>query len=222
MKYKKALNCAILLMLLAATNVSLAQQTEANDNDIHSLETDEVQSSLKHKLMGLKSFVAKFDQTVTDAQEELLQNSHGRITLEQPNKMLWEVSEPNENILIADGVTLWHVDPFVEQVVAMDQQKAIINNPIMLLTSPDSEAWKDFVISQSGNVFLVDAKGEESQIARLELVFDDNTLTKLAFVDRQQQRSELTFSDIQQNVDISQEAFVFSLPEGFDLDDQRL
>ena len=222
MKYKNILNSAIVLVLFATTNVALAQQTVKSENNTQSVGTDEVTQTLKQKLMGLKSFVAKFDQTVTDVQEELLQSSHGSITLQQPNKMLWEVSEPNENTLIADGTTLWHVDPFVEQVVAMDQQKAIINNPIMLLASPESDAWEDFVISQNGNVFLVDAKGEESQIARLELVFDDTTLTKLAFVDRQEQRSELTFSDIQQNVDIGQGTFVFALPDGFDLDDQRL
>ena len=222
MKNKKALISVIAVMSFCMMNVAEAEQTADINDSSSQQDTQQVQLSLKKKLAGLKSFVAKFEQTVTDAQQLVLQNSQGSITLEQPNKMLWEVSEPNENILIADGMTLWHVDPFVEQVVAMDQQKAVINNPIMLLTSPDSDAWNDFAISQQDNVFFVDAKGEESQIARLELVFTGNTLTMLTFVDRQQQRSELIFTDIQQNIDISQEMFVFSLPAGFDLDDQRL
>ena len=179
-------------------------------------------SVLKAKLAKLKTYAAQFSQTVTDTQQQVLQTAEGQIFLMQPDKMLWEVSEPNENTLIADGHTLWHIDPFVEQVVAIDQAEAVASNPVMLLTSPDSKVWQDFDISQDGNTFTVVSKVEGSQIVSLLLNFEKDTLISLTFVDRQQQKSLLVFDEIQQNTEVSENTFTFSLPEGFDLDDQRL
>ena len=39
--------------------------------------------------------------------------------------------------------------------------------------------------------------------------------------DSQQQISDLYFDNIQQNKALSDEVFTFTLPEGYDLDDQR-
>ena len=180
------------------------------------------QHQLKLKLAELNTFSAHFNQTVLNANEEVLQTAQGTISLKQPDKLFWDVAEPNENTLIADGETLWHIDPFVEQVVAIKQDAAIANNPIMLLTSPDSEAWNDFQISTQEDGFVVSSNSDDSQIVSLELNFTGKQLKKLSFTDRQGQKSVLVFEQIKQNITLADEAFVFTLPEGFELDDQRL
>lgn len=181
----------------------------------------EAYAQLKEKLRGLESFQANFAQTVVDAQDTLLQEANGSITLKQPDKMLWTVAEPNENTLIADGKTLWHIDPFVEQVVAMDQTNLVATNPVMLLTNPDGDEWQDYDVTVKGNYFVINSKDEGSQIVQLELRFDGATLTHLNYLDRQQQQSNLTFSDIVQNASVSEAIFIFERPPGYELDDQR-
>ncbi len=181
----------------------------------------DVAEQLKAKLAHLQSFQARFSQSVVDNDGELIQQSEGKLWLKQPDKLLWELDPPNENILIADGNTLWHVDPFVEQAVAISQHQAVENNPIILLTNPDSEAWQGFNIRVSGNTYYIGAISTDSNIASLALTFNGETLVKLAMQDRQQQTSTLTFTQIEQNKKISDKAFQFTLPEGFDLDDQR-
>lgn len=182
---------------------------------------EDAQQLLKQQLAQLKTFTANFSQQVVDAEGELLQTSSGKISLAQPNKLHWQVAPPNENTLIADGQTLWHVDPFVEQVVAMRQQDAVANNPMILLTEPDSEHWQQFSVSVEGRKYVIRALSDESHVLSLSLTFEQQQLVKLAMQDRQEQTSTLSFSEIEQNQPLAAELFEFTLPEGFELDDQR-
>lgn len=182
---------------------------------------EQAAQALKEALSELQTFQARFQQRVVDLNGEVLQESFGTIALKQPNRMLWEVTEPDETTLIADGQTVWHLDPFVEQVVAMDQQGTVSDNPIILLADPASEQWQNFIVTQTEQGFAIDSRSEEAQIQTLVLVFDGIQLTSLSFVDRQTQRTELIFSDIAQNQAIPEASFIFTLPDNFALDDQR-
>jgi outer membrane lipoprotein carrier protein len=183
--------------------------------------SEDVTASLRIKLEQLKTYQANFTQQVVDGQGEILQNAEGQLSLKQPNRMHWQVAAPNENTLIADGQTLWHIDPFVEQVVAIDQAQAIENNPMILLTNPQSDAWQDFIISQLDSSFVIQAKDADAQVASLTLVFDGETLMQLKVEDHQQQVSTLDFIDISQNQQIDDQHFKFVMPDGYELDDQR-
>jgi outer membrane lipoprotein-sorting protein len=55
----------------------------------------------------------------------------------------------------------------------------------------------------------------------LQLTFDNGVLSAMTSTDRQQQSNIIVFSDIQQNVDISEAAFTVEVPENYVVDDQR-
>ncbi len=185
------------------------------------VEWTSAEANLRDKLSKMRTFEATFSQQVVDAQGEVLQNSIGNLVLKQPNLMFWQVTEPDETLLIADGETLWHVDTFVEQVVAMEQSGAVANNPVILLTDMDGQSWQQFQVSQQQDSFEIQAKDPQSQIVSLTLVFSEQRLQQIVFTDRQQQKSTLTFSDVKQNQPLSSERFVFVMPQGYELDDQR-
>ncbi|WP_102795339.1 outer membrane lipoprotein chaperone LolA [Bowmanella denitrificans] len=182
---------------------------------------NEAANSLKSKLSQLHSFQADFEQQVTDGQGQAVQHAQGTLHLQQPDKLRWELKTPDEALLIADGQTVWHVDPFVSQAIALDQQGAIENNPLILLAQPDSHLWQDFTVSQESSGYLIRSKSDNSQIDTLTLTFDGQTLLSLSLLDRQQQKSVLNFRDIKQNIDLPAALFKFTLPEGYELDDQR-
>jgi outer membrane lipoprotein carrier protein len=58
-------------------------------------------------------------------------------------------------------------------------------------------------------------------IESLRLVFDGDTLVKLESQDGQQQKSVLSFTDIKQNHSLPVDTFIFVMPDGYELDDQR-
>jgi outer membrane lipoprotein carrier protein len=206
---------------LAQTQTTQAVDASQKDEVNRELEKPNAAEQLKQKLLNLRSFEASFVQKVTDVNHEVLQQAQGIIALKQPNKLFWKLDEPNESILIADGQTLWHIDPFVEQVVALEQQQSIENNPLILLTNAQSDAWKNFNVTQQGNTFSINTTQTDASIVKLVLRFEQEKLLELNMQDGQEQLSQLVFDEIKQNQPIDDARFVFELPEGYDLDDQR-
>ncbi|MDP5040331.1 MAG: outer membrane lipoprotein chaperone LolA, partial [Paraglaciecola sp.] len=176
---------------------------------------------LKQRLTQLHTFEAQFNQRVTDAQNTVLQEATGRIALQYPNKLYWQLYAPNESELIADGQTLWQIDPFMEQVVAVNQNAAIDNNPLILLTNPNGAAWDDFNVSEDNNEFSITPKQDQANVVELILTFNEAALVAMKIVDGQQQISALTFNDIKQNNKLNESLFIFKNNSNFELDDQR-
>jgi outer membrane lipoprotein carrier protein len=183
-------------------------------------ETDAKQQ-LKVKLALLATYQANFTQTVVDIENTLLQEAAGRIVLRQPNNLYWELFEPNESVLLADGTNIWNIDPFLEQVVVYGANAALENNPLILLTNPDSTQWQKFDVSRLDSQFIIKPRELNGGIESLRLVFNGDTLIEIESQDGQQQKSLLLFSEIQQNHSLPADTFRFFMPEGYELDDQR-
>jgi outer membrane lipoprotein carrier protein len=186
---------------------------------------DKVSSSAKQELQNLlsefTSFQAIFSQVITDAEGDELQRSSGSISLLTPNKIRWETNEPDESLLIADGETVWNVDHFVEQVTVMDQKAITDSNPLMLLVSDDNSQWNKVSVSKNKRTFTIISTDPEASISQLDLVFDSGQLTSLSSYDRQRQTSLLVFTDVQQNQEVIENTFRFSVPDAYIIDDQR-
>jgi outer membrane lipoprotein carrier protein len=183
-------------------------------------ETDAKQQ-LKVKLALLATYQANFTQTVVDIENTLLQEAAGQIVLRQPNNLYWELFEPNESVLLADGTNIWNIDPFLEQVVVYGANAALENNPLILLTNPDSTQWQKFDVSRLDSQFIIKPRELNGGIESLRLVFNGDTLIEIESQDGQQQKSLLLFSEIQQNHSLPADTFRFVMPEGYELDDQR-
>lgn len=187
-----------------------------------SFSTDsEAKQHLKLKLAELKTYQANFSQTVVDIESTVLQQAKGKIILQQPNKLSWQLFAPNESVLLADGDNIWNIDPFLEQVVVYGADAALENNPLLLLTNPDSTQWQEFKVSGTNQEFIITPLTANASITSLRLVFNDDVLVELESLDGQQQKSHLLFSDIQQNKALPSDTFIFVMPQGYELDDQR-
>lgn len=207
---------SIFLLALGLSNKVLADKVLLSPSQNASMDT------LQKKLLGLQSFTADFEQQVVDSAGELLQEAKGHIKLQQPQKLYWEVFPPNEGTLVADGSTLWHVDPFVEQVIAMDQSNAVNEHPIMLLAEPQSALWNDYNVRYKQGAYLIEPHSKQQSIKQLKLVFTQkNQLKEIELLDQQDQTNTLKFNNIKQNLVIPAGVFQFTVPNGFELDDQR-
>ncbi|BDX06634.1 outer membrane lipoprotein chaperone LolA [Planctobacterium marinum] len=192
----------------------------AVNSQVFSSESDK--NKLQEKLAQLQSFSASFEQIVSDVAGETLQTAQGKLYLQQPQKLYWESFEPNEMQLIADGETLWHIDPFVEQVIAINQADAAQNHPIMLLADQQSAMWQNYLVEETAkSQFKMLSLLPDSDFLSLTLVFESDRLTQLTIVDKMEQRNHLTFSSVEQNQTIPASLFQFDLPDGYELDDQR-
>lgn len=212
---------------------TVATATSVSENEV-------VSSSLRALLSDMKQFRAGFEQTVVDAQQNVVHEAQGTLTMTRPNKLRWETTFPDETLLVADGEAVWNVDTFVEQVTVLSQANAIKDNPIVLLTSTDDGTWSKFSISQMNSGISADnstsvinndtalqsyqitPKEEGGQIVTLTLTFNqDNELTSLNMLDAQQQISTLVFNNIETRFPVSADTFSVDIPDSFIVDDQR-
>jgi outer membrane lipoprotein carrier protein len=195
----------------------------ANSSAVAQEETQHIaaKAELKVKLNKLVSYSANFSQSISDINGKELQRTSGTLTLKTPNMLRWETQLPDETLLIANGTTVWNVDPFVEQVTVMQQESITQNNPLMLLVSDDEKQWNAVIVEKKESRFMVVSQDENANIISLNIEFNGDQLTRLQSTDRQQQKSLLIFSNIEQNQPVAQLLFSYQIPENYIIDDQR-
>jgi outer membrane lipoprotein carrier protein len=215
---------AVLLTNFSFSAFALQAEQRKDSAQELSSNSSAAKTTLMEKLGTIKYFSADFTQQVLDADGNELKNATGTLAVKKPNLVYWNTAEPDESLIVSDGETLWFLDPFVEQVSAFLIDKALMNTPILLLTSSDPELWRHYsVSSMNENNFLIHANNTNSQVKTLELRFKDNIneLDSFTILDATGQLSTFKLSKLEQNISPDSALFNFIIPEGIELDDQR-
>lgn len=175
---------------------------------------------LRQQLAQIKTLAGQFEQKIYE-QDEQVEVLFGEFALARPNKLYWAVNEPDESVLIADGETIWYYNPFIEQVSLFSQADLTTANPLLVLL--ENDRLDDFSIH-----YLTAENGQEHWLVRsadgqeLSLIFTQTKqLLAMALEDGYGQRSYVTFKQLKTNQMIPAERFLFIVPEGVELDDQR-
>lgn len=195
---------AVVLMSVSAS--ALAQSAE---------------EQLQRKLATIKTFSASFEQQVTDAQNKLLQQGKGQLMIKQPARFRFETTEPEPNLFIGDGATLWFYNEPLEQLTIYDAQNEVNRTPFVLLTSTKAELWQQYDVTRQGEQFVISSKAADSPVKQLTLSFSGSALSKMQVLDMNQQLSEFNFTLVQLNITLDDSLFRFEPPEHTDIDDQR-
>ncbi len=177
---------------------------------------------LKQKLASVSLFSAKFSQTVYDSKGKELQKAGGDLLVKRPNRFNWHTTSPDESLIVADGKDVWVFDPFVEQVTALKLKDAVLNTPFVLITGNDDKLWKNYDVTQQGDVYTVTSRDPAELIASFRITFDrDNNISRFDVKEAQGQWTEFTLSSFNRNPVLKGNEFVFKIPKGVELDDQR-
>lgn len=200
------LRSVLALLLLSASATVLAQTAE---------------QTLQRKLAALKSFSASFEQQVFDAQQKILQQGKGELMIKQPALFRFETTEPEPNLFIGDGQSLWFYNAVLEQLTIYDAASEVNRTPFVLLTSTKPELWAQYDVSQQGEQFIIRSKDADSPVKQLTLSFSAGALASMTVLDINQQRSEFNFNLVQLNIPLDNSLFRFDPPAQTDIDDQR-
>jgi outer membrane lipoprotein carrier protein len=176
---------------------------------------------LQRKLASIKSFSASFEQQVFDAKKQLLQQGKGELMIKQPALFRFETTEPEPNLFIGDGQSLWFYNEALEQLTIYDAASEVNRTPFVLLTSTKPELWAQYNVEQQGEQFVIRSKDADSPVKQLTLSFSGAALSKMQVLDMNQQTSEFNFTLMQLNIELDKELFRFTPPEHTDIDDQR-
>lgn len=170
---------------------------------------------------GLDTLAGDFSQVVTDPDGRIVEEASGRVYLSLPDRFRWDYTDPYEQVIVADGRRVWLYDVELEQVTVRDQSEAAKDSPMLVLA--DTALMDEFFKTEElgrrdGYQWLrMVPKDEESQFRSVEVAVESDGLRCMIFHDRFGQKTELTFTDLERNVDLDEGQFQFTPPEGVDV-----
>jgi outer membrane lipoprotein carrier protein len=179
------------------------------------------QALVEDFLRDVQTLSGRFEQSLVDADNQLVEESSGTLEIKRPGQFRWAYDEPYEQLLIADGLNVWSYDVDLAQVTVKPQAEALSNTPALLLGgSPEALDQFDYVGSfeDRGTVWVrLRPKDRDNGFSKVELGFNDGELTRMMFSDNLQQTTLIALFDVKLNEAIDVEHFEFAPPEDVDV-----
>ena len=187
---------------------------------------DAIVRKVQERYDSTRDFTADVTQEMTIASLGKTTAAHGTMAFKRPGKMRWDLSQGEEQVIIADGETLWLYQPSEKQVLKAPFDAAFrATTPISFLTGVGKIA-QDFDVSLDGgdakdgvlHLMLVPRRDSASMgKLRLTVARDSGEIRGAEIHDPLGNVSRLRFEHIKRNVGLSDDQFTFQVPPGVDV-----
>jgi len=176
---------------------------------------------LQNFLDEAQTLQAEFYQELRDTDEQLIEIATGSLSLRRPNRFLWRYREPIEQLVLADGDSLWIYDVELAQATVTPLSDIIEATPAMLLSGDRSvrdgfETLETYSADGLSWVRLA-PKVPGSDFRSVLVGFRDGELARLELIDGLDQRTRIDFSAIHINPELAVDLFIFDPPDGVDV-----
>ncbi len=184
--------------------------------------------SLENFMQTAKAGRAEFTQTVTspakDGQAARSKISSGEFAFQRPGRFKFDYRKPFEQLIVADGKTLWIYDAELNQVTRRPQAQVLNATPAAIVASAvNIQALRaDFDLQpapdQDGLQWVLAVpKAKDGQLQSVRVGFSGDQLVAIDMLDSFGQRSLIRFTGLQTSASLPAETFRFVLPKGADL-----
>ena len=184
--------------------------------------------SLENFVKTEKSGKSDFTQVVTSPakanEPPRVKNSSGTFEFQRPGKFKFQYKKPFEQLILADGNSLWIFDADLNQASQRKQSSAFANTPAALIASATdlSALRNEFNLENAPekdgiNWVSAKPKSADSTLQTVRIGFKGEALHQLDITDSFGQRSLITFTTMQLNPSLPATSFQFTLPKGAEL-----
>ena len=185
--------------------------------------------SLESFMKNTQAGKADFTQSVTSppkaGQEARTKVSSGSFEFQRPGKFKFNYAKPFEQLIVADGKTLWLYDADLNQVTERAQAQALGSTPAAILTTATSlkALQADFGLgnqpdSEGLEWVLASPKQKGGQLKTVRIGFTpEGQLAALDIEDSFGQRSVMQFKNLQAQASLPASTFHFTAPKGADV-----
>jgi len=174
---------------------------------------------LQQRLDKVDGFSARFTQTVTTAEKQLIQQGKGELWVNRPNYFNWTMTEPDETVILSDNQNLWIYMPMVEQVTVMSLKQAVDNRLLLLITDSHNAVWNEYQVARQQNTFTLTPNDNAAQHFVIS-VLPTGMIADFTIVEGDGQRSQYELSH-QSLGKVDMKHFKFTIPDNVTVDDQR-
>jgi len=183
-------------------------------------------SDLNAFVNNVSSMSSEFSQVVLDKKGSKLQDVEGVMLFKRPNKFRWDYLKPYQNQIISDGDRLYMYDQDLRQVSINSIAKVGGSTPLLIIAGKNIEKYFTLknIESQAGdessqNIKWVEAipKEEGAGFNKVMLGLTENKLSVMKIVDAFEHITTISFKNAKYNVSLSDNDFLFKLPNGVDV-----
>jgi len=220
-----SLSCVKLRPFIAGIVVALSASLGAQSTPAPTADT--VARNLQRKYDRVTDFSADFVHAYRGGVLKQQATERGQLLVKKPGKMRWEYTAPEKKLFVSDGRKIYSYIPQDKQVVVgtmpRDEQAS---SPALFLTGK-GDLTRDFTATfdkvadaPAGSLALkLTPKRREPEYESLTLVVEPKTLNlqMLVTVDAQGGRSVFTFTNLKENVGLTDNQFVFQMPRNVDV-----
>ncbi|WP_227503479.1 outer membrane lipoprotein chaperone LolA [Moraxella bovoculi] len=177
--------------------------------------------NLNRLLSNTQSMTANFSQT-TKAGKKTNKFS-GTMAVQRENQFRWETKSPAEQLIVANGSTMWVYDKDLSQAIKQSTSNQVGDTPALLLSGDPVKIANNFNVSQPNsakNYFKLTPKGGNAGFNELYISFNGGKPVLMVLNDAMGQRTDIRFSNISLNKKINASQFSFTPPKGVEVINQ--
>lgn len=187
------------------------------------------EAALDQFLKATQSVEAHFVQRQTDERGRAMGNSEGEMQLQRPGGFRWAVAGKDGQLIVTNGQSLWLYDPDLRQVTIRPADTALQGTPAALLLQ--GKGLKDTFSVQSAPAdasapndvarLRLLPKQASNDFAHVDLWLKMGVPVRMTFADQLGGTTDIQFSQIRTNQAQPAARFVFTVPKGVEVVDER-
>lgn len=179
--------------------------------------TQQLRDFIKH----VQSAQGQFTQHTVDAQGQSRPEQRGDFAFKRPGKFKWSVTFPYEQLVMADGQSLYQYDPDLNQVTKRSVDQAIGASPAAILFGT-SAIEDQFILSELSRAegldwLRVKPKNADAGFDYVDIGFEQSQPKQLVVLDGFGQQTRIQLQQIETNVALDAGAFRFTPPANVDM-----
>ncbi|MES2606819.1 MAG: outer membrane lipoprotein chaperone LolA [Pseudomonadota bacterium] len=213
-------------IVLAALALNAQAQTATPVNAPTAASAEEYAlNQLVELLQQTTTLDAAVEQLEMDQDGRELKETRAKLVMQKPASFRWEITEPYSELTVADGKTIWHYEPDLEQVTIQVFDTELDRTPVMLLNGTTESIGNSYAVSATTmddgthQRFILVPKQPDSLFERMSLTFNGPVLEEMQFEDSLGQQTSLSFKDVQRNQSLDAALFQYTPPTGVDVID---
>ncbi|WP_394261487.1 outer membrane lipoprotein chaperone LolA [Moraxella boevrei] len=178
--------------------------------------------NLNGLLTNVKSMTANFSQ-MTKGGKSANRSFSGTMAVQRPNNFRWHTTGNAEQLVVANGSTLWIYDKDLQQATRQSVSNQIGDTPALLLSGDPAKISANFKVTQpdaSKNYYVLQPKSSNANFKSLSLSFNNGNPVMMVLNDNLGQTTSIKFSNVKRNTGIAKSQFTFTPPKGVDVIDQ--
>ena len=173
----------------------------------------------------VSSFRASFWQILRDESGELIEEESGEFWLKRPGRFRWHYVDPSVRQIVASSNEVWMYDADLDQVTVRALTGELEQTPAALLVGElsalDNYRITGRRLSAAHTEISLEPLSGKGDFETVTLDFTNDVFSGLELMDRFGQRTEIVFTNIKINPGLEDKLFLFAIPDGADLLDQR-